>query len=42
VLRVVVDGAGRRLSDPRIAVDGLRALRSRRRCGAALAEWADA
>jgi 4-hydroxy-3-methylbut-2-en-1-yl diphosphate reductase len=40
VLRVVVDGAGRRLADPRIAVDGVRALRSLRRCGPVLSEWA--
>jgi 4-hydroxy-3-methylbut-2-enyl diphosphate reductase len=39
VLRVVVDGAGRRLADPRIAVDGVRALRSLRRCSAVLDEW---
>ena len=42
VLRVVVDRAGRRLSDPRIAVDGVRALRSLRRCSSVLSEWADA
>ena len=40
VLRVVVDGAGRRLADPRIAVDGVRALRSLRRCSAVLEDWA--
>jgi 4-hydroxy-3-methylbut-2-enyl diphosphate reductase len=40
VLRVVVDGAGRRLADPRIAVDGVRALRSLRRCSSVLSEWA--
>jgi 4-hydroxy-3-methylbut-2-enyl diphosphate reductase len=40
VLRVVVDAAGRRLADPRIAVDGVRALRSLRRCGFVLSEWA--
>jgi 4-hydroxy-3-methylbut-2-enyl diphosphate reductase len=40
VVRVVVDGAGRRLADPRIAVDGVRALRSLRRCSSVLAEWA--
>ena len=39
VLRVVVDRAGRRLSDPRIAVDGVRALRSLRRCSSVLSEW---
>ena len=38
--RVVVDPAGRRLTDPRIAVDGARALRALRRCGTALSEWA--
>jgi 4-hydroxy-3-methylbut-2-enyl diphosphate reductase len=42
VMRVVVDKAGRRLSDPRIAVDGVRALRSLRRCGFVLSEWAGA
>jgi 4-hydroxy-3-methylbut-2-en-1-yl diphosphate reductase len=42
VLRVVVDGAGRRLADPRIALDGVRALRSLRRSTAVLDEWADA
>ena len=42
VMRVVVDGAGRRLTDPRIAVDGVRALRSLRRCGHVLSEWAAA
>ena len=42
VLRVVVDAAGRRLADPRIAVDGVRALRTLRRCGAVLSEWSDA
>jgi len=40
VLRVVVDADGRRLADPRIALAGLRALRSLRRCRGALAEWA--
>src|SRR5579862_8081394 len=40
VLRVVVDGAGRHLGDPRIAVDGVRALRSLRRCSAVLDDWA--
>jgi 4-hydroxy-3-methylbut-2-enyl diphosphate reductase len=40
VLRVVLDAAGRRLADPRIAVDGVRALRSLRRCSSVLAEWA--
>ncbi len=42
VLRVVVDAAGRRLADPRIAADGVRALRSLRRSSAVLAEWAGA
>jgi 4-hydroxy-3-methylbut-2-enyl diphosphate reductase len=42
VLRVVVDAAGRRLADPRIAADGLRALRALRRSGQALSEWAQA
>jgi len=42
VLRVVVDGAGRRIADPRIAVDGVRALRALRRCSAVLAEWSEA
>jgi 4-hydroxy-3-methylbut-2-en-1-yl diphosphate reductase len=40
VLRVVVDGAGRRLADPRIALDGVRALRALRRCNSVLSEWA--
>jgi 4-hydroxy-3-methylbut-2-enyl diphosphate reductase len=39
VLRVVVDAAGRRLSDPRIALDGVRALRALRRCSSVLSEW---
>jgi len=39
VMRVVVDGAGRRLTDPRIALDGVRALRALRRCSAVLSEW---
>jgi 4-hydroxy-3-methylbut-2-en-1-yl diphosphate reductase len=42
VLRVVVDAAGRRLTDPRIALDGVRALRALHRCGSVLSEWADA
>jgi 4-hydroxy-3-methylbut-2-en-1-yl diphosphate reductase len=42
VLRVVVDGAGRRLTDPRIAADGIRALRSLRRSSTVLDEWARA
>lgn len=41
VLRVVVDGAGRRLTDPRIALDGVRALRALRRCSSVLSEWAE-
>jgi 4-hydroxy-3-methylbut-2-enyl diphosphate reductase len=41
VMRVVVDGAGRRLTDPRIAIDGVRALRSLRRCSSVLAEWSE-
>jgi len=42
VLRVVVDGPGRRLVDPRIAADGIRALRSLRRSRIVLDEWARA
>jgi 4-hydroxy-3-methylbut-2-en-1-yl diphosphate reductase len=42
VLRVVVDGTGRRLVDPRIAADGIRALRSLRRSRIVLDEWARA
>ena len=42
VLRVVADAAGRRLADPRIAADGVRALRALRRGGSALSEWASA
>jgi 4-hydroxy-3-methylbut-2-enyl diphosphate reductase len=42
VVRVVVDEAGRRLVDPRLAIAGPRALRSLRRVGPALAEWAAA
>jgi 4-hydroxy-3-methylbut-2-enyl diphosphate reductase len=42
VVRVVVDEAGRRLADPRLAIAGPRALRSLRRVGPALAEWAAA
>ena len=41
VLRVVVDTAERRLLDPRTIGAGLRALRSLRRAGAALAGWAE-
>ncbi len=40
--RVVADAAGRSLADPRLALEGLRALRSLRRTGPALAEWAAA
>jgi len=40
VVRVVVDIAGRRLADPRIALAGLAALRSLHRSGGALAAWA--
>ena len=42
VLRVVADAAGRRLTDPRMAVDGTRALASLRRAVPLLAEWAAA
>jgi 4-hydroxy-3-methylbut-2-enyl diphosphate reductase len=42
VLRVVVDAAGRRLTDPRIVADGVRALRALRLSAAALADWARA
>jgi 4-hydroxy-3-methylbut-2-enyl diphosphate reductase len=42
VARVVVDGAGRRLLDPRTLVTGTRALRALRRAAPALEEWADA
>ena len=42
VVRVVVDGPGRRLADPRLAIAGPRALRSLRRVGPALADWAAA
>jgi 4-hydroxy-3-methylbut-2-en-1-yl diphosphate reductase len=42
VVRVVADAAGRRLADPRMAVSGPRALRSLRRVGGALSEWAAA
>jgi 4-hydroxy-3-methylbut-2-enyl diphosphate reductase len=41
VLRVVVDTAERRLLDPRTIRAGLRALRSLRRAGVALACWAE-
>jgi 4-hydroxy-3-methylbut-2-enyl diphosphate reductase len=39
VARVVADAAGRSLADPRIALEGARALGCLRRVGAALAEW---
>ncbi len=42
VLRVVADAAGRRLYDPRMLVDGSRALLTLRRAGPALAAWAAA
>jgi 4-hydroxy-3-methylbut-2-enyl diphosphate reductase len=42
VVRVVADAAGRSLADPRIAIAGTRALRSLRRVGGALSEWASA
>ena len=42
VCRVVADADGRSLADPRLALEGLRALRSLRRTGPALAEWAAA
>jgi 4-hydroxy-3-methylbut-2-enyl diphosphate reductase len=42
VVRVVADGAGRRLADPRIAVDGAHALRVLAKLRPALAEWAAA
>jgi 4-hydroxy-3-methylbut-2-enyl diphosphate reductase len=42
VLRVVVDAADRRLTDPRIVVDGVEALRALRRSAGALADWARA
>jgi 4-hydroxy-3-methylbut-2-enyl diphosphate reductase len=42
VVRVVVDAAGRRLADPRLAVAGSKALRNLRRVGAALTDWAAA
>jgi 4-hydroxy-3-methylbut-2-enyl diphosphate reductase len=40
VIRVVVDAAGRRLADPRLALEGPRALLRLHRVGAALADWA--
>jgi 4-hydroxy-3-methylbut-2-enyl diphosphate reductase len=42
VMRVVVDADGRGLADPRIALAGVRALRSLRASRSALAEWAEA
>jgi 4-hydroxy-3-methylbut-2-enyl diphosphate reductase len=42
VLRVVVDEPGRRLVDPRTAVDGIRALAALTRAAPALAVWARA
>lgn len=42
VLRVVVDADGRSLADLRIALAGVRALRSLRRSRGALVEWATA
>jgi len=42
VLRAIADPSGRRLTDPRIVPEGVRALRSLRRCRAGIAEWAAA
>ena len=42
VVRVVADAAGRRLADPRLLLEGARALVSLRQVGGALAEWAAA
>jgi 4-hydroxy-3-methylbut-2-en-1-yl diphosphate reductase len=42
VVRVVADAAGRRLADPRLALDGAQALRVLARLRPALAEWAAA
>jgi 4-hydroxy-3-methylbut-2-enyl diphosphate reductase len=42
VVRVVADRAGRHLLDPRMAIDGPRALLGLRRVTGALAEWATA
>ncbi len=42
VVRVVADAAGRRLADPRLLVEGSRALLALRRVSAALSEWAAA
>jgi len=41
VARVVADAAGRRLTDPRMAIAGARALRSLHTVGEALAEWSE-
>jgi 4-hydroxy-3-methylbut-2-en-1-yl diphosphate reductase len=41
VVRVVIDVADRRLSDPRTLAAGVRALRNLRRASGALADWAD-
>jgi 4-hydroxy-3-methylbut-2-enyl diphosphate reductase len=40
VLRAIADPAGRRLADPRIVPEGVRALQSLRRSRAAIVEWA--
>ncbi len=42
VVRVVADAAGRRLTDPRLLLEGARALVSLRQVGGALTEWAAA
>jgi len=42
VLRAIADPAGRRLTDPRVVPEGVRALQSLRRSRAAIAEWAAA
>ena len=42
VVRVVADADGRRLADPRMLVEGARALLALRRASGALAEWAAA
>jgi 4-hydroxy-3-methylbut-2-enyl diphosphate reductase len=42
VVRVVADEAGRSLTDPRMASEGVRALRSLRRVSGALSDWAGA
>ena len=41
VARVVADAAGRRLTDPRMAIAGARALRNLHTVGEALAEWSE-